>query len=344
VQTRYRAAVIGCGGIAPRHARGLRALPGCELVAAADVRPESAAKLAAQFEIPKTFTDYRELLVSERPDLVAICTWPGTHAEITLAAAEHGARGILCEKPMCLSLEEADRMIAACERTGTRLAIAHHHRMSGRNTAARRLIASGAIGTPALLRAGLDGGLLNNGTHMIDLSRYLLGDPEARWVMGQVERRTDRYERGHPIEDRCLAVIAFAGGARLLLESDMPGDWPGSECVYGTEGALRLGGGSEGRPALELQNAAGAGWQPVEPDPDADQHRELVAWIEGEPESRQAARIARATQEIMMAIYESARTRALVELPLLSGPSPLHRMIEDGSLPVLVPGKYDIRA
>lgn len=336
---RYRAAVIGCGGISRRHARGLRELPGCELVAAADIRPENAAKLAGDFEIPRTYTDYRDLLERERPDLVAICTWPGTHAEITAAAAESGARGIICEKPMCLSLEEADAMIAVCERTGTRLAIAHHHRVAARNITARRLIAEGAVGTPMLLRAGPDGGLLNNGTHAIDLARYWLEDPPAVWVMGQVERRTDRYERGHPIEDRCTGLIAFEGGTRMVLESDMPKDWPCGTFIFGDAGTLR-----SSEAGLELLNADGASWQRVELDPEADQHQELLAWIEGGPESRQAAHNARGTMEIMMAIYESARTRGLVTLPLTSGRSPLHLMIEDGSLPVQVPGKYDIRA
>src|SRR5437667_193472 len=83
------------------------------------------------------------------------------------------------------------------------------------------------IGKPTLLRSGPEGGLLNNGTHAIDLARFLLGDPAALWVIGQVERRTDRYERGHPIEDRCAGLIGFEGGARLVIESDMPQDWPG---------------------------------------------------------------------------------------------------------------------
>ncbi len=308
------------------------------------MRPENATKLAGEFAIPRTYTDYRELLEKERPDLVAICTWPGTHAEITRAAAAAGARGIICEKPMCLSLEEADAMISACEPAGVRLAIAHHHRMTGRNTTVRRLIAEGAIGAPTLLRSGPEGGLLNNGTHAIDLARYWLGDPAAAWVIGQAERKTDRYERGHPIEDRCMVLIGFAGGARLILESDMPQDWPAGEIIYGSEGALRLGQADGGPETLELQNSRAAGWQPVRLDPDADQHREWLAWIEGGQKSRQAARGARATLEIMMALYESARTRAMVMMPLPSGRSPLHRMIEDGSLPVLVPGKYDIRA
>jgi UDP-N-acetyl-2-amino-2-deoxyglucuronate dehydrogenase len=335
----YRAAIIGCGGISSRHARGFKELPGCDLVAGADVRPENAAQRAAEFGFPRTYTDYRELLEKEKPDLVAICTWPGTHAEITIAAAEAGAKGILCEKPACLSLEEMDAMIGGCDRTGCRLAIAHHHRFDRQNTTARRLIAAGVIGVPALLRDGMEGGLLNNGTHLIDTVRYLLGDPPALWVMGQVERRTDRYERGHPIEDRCFGLIGFEGGTRLLVESDMPRDWPGGRSVHGTDGTLRFG-----EVTLELLNSECAGWQPIELDAGTDQHHELLAWVEGGPESRQSARIARATTEIMMAIYESARTRGLITLPLPSGRSPLHLMLEEGALPVEVPGKYDIRA
>jgi predicted dehydrogenase len=311
----------------------------CELVAGADVRPENAAKLASEFDIPRTYCDYRELLEKERPDLLAICTWPGTHAEITVVAAEAGVRGVICEKPMCLSLAEADAMIDASDRAGTCLAIAHHHRFDWMNSTARRLIAEGAIGTPTLLRGGTADGLLNNGTHWIDTARYLLGDPTARWVIGQVQRRTDRFERGHPIEDCCLGLVGFEGGTRLIVESDLPNNWPGATFVHGTEGSLRLGSGT-----VELQNGSSTGWQAIEPDTDTNQHEEWIAWVAGGPESRQAARIARATTELMMALYESARVRGLVTLPLPSGPSPLHQMIQDGSLPVEVAGKYDIRA
>jgi predicted dehydrogenase len=96
---RYRASIIGCGGISRRHARVFQQRPDCDLVAGADVRPENAAKLAAEFDIPRTYSDYRELLQKETPDLLAICTWPGTHAEITVAAAAAGVRGVICEKP-----------------------------------------------------------------------------------------------------------------------------------------------------------------------------------------------------------------------------------------------------
>src|SRR5207245_963487 len=175
--------------ISRRHARGFGERPGCTLVAGADIRLENVEKLAAEFGFANKYTDYREMLERERPEIVAICTWPGTHAEITVAAAELGAKGILCEKPMCLNLGEADRMIEACARAGTKLAVGHHGRFERANTTARERIQEGAIGRPSLLRAHASDGLLNNGTHAIDRMRYLLGDPSALWVIGQVERR-----------------------------------------------------------------------------------------------------------------------------------------------------------
>jgi UDP-N-acetyl-2-amino-2-deoxyglucuronate dehydrogenase len=347
----YRVGIIGCGGIAREHARGFRQHPACVLAAGADIQAEHAARLAAEFDIPSTYADYRELLAKERPDIVAICTWPGSHAEITVAAAEAGVRAILCEKPMARSLAEADTMLAACDAYGARLAIGHHHRFVRHNAAARRLIAEGAIGQPTLLRAAPDGGLLNNGTHMIDRMRFLLGDPDTAWVIAQVERRTDRWERAQPIEDCCMGLIAFAGGARGLIESDLPEpECPGATFVHGTEGTLRLD-----RDGYSLQNgrAAGGGrpggqptaspWQPVEAPPEPTQFEELITWIEGRSDHRSTGQHGRATVEIMMAFYESARTRGLVRLPLASGPSPLQQMIDDGTLPVEKPGKYDIR-
>ena len=88
-----------------------------------------------------------------------------------------------------------------------------------------------------------------------------------------------------------------------------------------------------------------AGWQSIKPPAiESDQFQELVDWLDGAiPEHRSNGRQARVTMEIMMAIYESARTRGLVELPLRTQESPLHLMLQSGALPVEKPGKYDIR-
>lgn len=335
----YRVGIIGCGGISSRHAKGFGGHPACTLVAGADINAANVEKLAGEYPFAGKYTDYHELLERERPDIVAICTWPGTHAEITAAAADRGVKGILCEKPMALNMGEVDAMIAACERTGTKLSIGHHARFERSNSTAREQILAGAIGQPTLLRARSDGGLLNNGSHAVDRMRYLLGDPGTEWVLGQVERRTDRWERAHPIEDLCSGLIAFAGGARGVLESDVPeAGAPGGYYVYGTEGTLRAGRGT-----LQLLSAKGSGWQEVELQPTNTQHGEFIDWLEGRGGNRTEARQTRAAMEILMAIYESARTKGLVTLPLQTQESPLRIMIDDGTLPVEKPGKYDIR-
>jgi predicted dehydrogenase len=336
---KYRVGVIGCGGISRTHAHGFNAQESAKVVAAADINKESVDKFGEEFSVSAKYTDFREMLTKEQPDIVSICTWPGTHAEATIAAAENKVKGILCEKPMCINLGQADAMIEACEKSGTKLVIGHHSRFIARNTTARKLVAEGAIGQPTLMIRRVGGGLLNNGTHAIDLMRYLLGDPETEWVIGQVERKTDRYERALRVEDLCMGLICFAGGARGIIESDMPeSSMRGESFIYGTEGILNLGGNN-----LLLQNPKQAGWQVMDAPADTNQFAEMIEWIEGRSCHRNEAKQTRYTVEILMAIYESLRIKGLVKMPLATKESPLYLMIDDGALPVEKPGKYDIR-
>ena len=166
----YRVGIIGCGGMGKSHASAYTQKPAIKLVAAMDIRPESAKKLAAEFSIPAVYTDYKEMLTKEDLDLVSISTWQGVRAEITVAAANAGVKGILGEKPMAVSLGQADDMIEVCEKQGAKLAIGHQGRFSAVNTEIRRLIQDGAIGEPTLLhrRSKPNAGLLNIGTHLIE--------------------------------------------------------------------------------------------------------------------------------------------------------------------------------
>jgi predicted dehydrogenase len=337
------AAIIGCGGISGTHANAYRAL-GIPIIACADINEEAAKSLASKFDIPAVYTDHRVLLEHESPDLVSICTWAQSHARITVDCAEAGVKGIMCEKPMAISLGEADEMIESCRKSGTKLAVGHVRRFNPNYIEARNLIAQGAIGQPILLAFRTSGGLLNNGTHLIDATRYLLGDPKTEWVIGQVERKTDRYERGARIEDLCAAIICFEGGTRGIVEVDTPSSPITAEIeVHGREGIMRVGWGG----SILMMNLKSTGWDErrgTGESPFVAQIRELVEWVDGrEGEHRSSGEQARFTMEIMMAIYESVRTKGLVRMPLETGESPLEMMIEDGSLPVLKPGKYDIR-
>jgi len=337
---RYRIAIIGTGGIAHYHADYYVAHPATDLVAGADINPDSLKAFCDRFAVPARYEDYRELLDRERPDLVSVCTWQGTHSEITMAAAEAGVKGIISEKPMSEDLASADAMIAACESRGIPLAVHHQTRSRPACAAARQAIAEGRIGQPLAVIGRTGGGLMNCGSHVIDIARYVLGDPACTWVLGQAERTTNRHERGSQVEDLCAAIVGAGNGARIIIECDLAEGEKGSNPVaIGTEGMIVIGyAGSS------IICGKGDSWQVLDEPPQPGFLEEFIIWLEGGPEHRCSARQARASQEIMMALYESCRTRRLVHLPLGKGTSPLLEMIADGTMAVPDKPRYDIRS
>ena len=339
----YRVGIIGCGGMGRSHSRDYAKNETTEVVAAMDINEKALKRLGEEFSVPALYMDCDEMLKKEELDIVSITTWQGPRAEITIAAANAGVRGILGEKPMSDSLRGADAMIEVCEKNGVKLAIGHHGRFGAATNEIRRLVADGAIGQPTLVHhiAKRRAGLLNIGTHAIDGWRYILSDPETLWVIGQTSRTTDRWERRTLCEDLCMGLVCFEGGTRGIYEEDLPESRIRMPKVTGTEGKIRTERGG----TVLLQNDKVAGWKEITPRPmETDQYQELIDWMEGKvPDHRNNGRQARYTMEIMMAIYESLRTKNVVVMPLETQESPLALMVEDGTLPVLKAGRYDIR-
>lgn len=340
---KYRIGIIGCGGMGKSHSRAWQKQENVELVAAMDIYEESAKRVAHEFEIPSTYTDVDEMLAKEDLDIVSITTWQGPRSEATVAAAKAGVKGIMGEKPMSASLGQADDMLEACQQNDVKLVIGHQGRYNHTNTEIRRLVAAGAIGQPTTLhhRAKSHAGLLNTGTHAIDGWRYLLSDPETLWVIGTTSRTTDRWERRTICEDLCMGLVCFEGGARAIYEGDLPDPGVSMPRVAGTEGQIRNGDNG----TVLLQNKDGKGWQTIAPPPEPkNQFQELIEWIEGKIHThRGRGEQARYTIEIMMAIYESLRIKDVVNMPLETKELPLELMVNDGTLPVLEEGKYDLR-
>jgi len=336
----YRVAVIGTGGISRWHANYFVKHERAAVVAACDLSIERLHKFGDEYGVEARYLDHHELLEKEKPDLVCIATWHATHPSLTIDAARAGVKGILCEKPMGVDLGHVREMVRVCEELGVKLAIHHEMRSFPHHTAMRQLIAEGAIGEPRHVTWRSGGGLLNNACHGIDLTRYVLGDPNWELVLGQVGRWTNRYERGVPIEDFSLGLVRFEGGCELVLELDFEGEKSDSvHYLYGTEGMIRF---SWSEAAL-LKSETG-GWQPIEGEPQPDPGAELIAWIEGGPEHRNAGRIALVAQEVMMALYESARTHTLVRPPLEVDESPFFKMMASPCLPEPEGEPYDIRS
>lgn len=341
----YDVGIVGCGSTGRAHARAYRDHDRTEIVAAAELTESTREEFLAEFDVPAGYESHADMLRAEDLDMVSVCTLHSTHAEISIDAAEAGVDGVCCEKPMATNLGETRDMLNAVERNDTKLTISHKRRFHPVHEKARELIAEGAIGEPRLVTGGHGGGLLNWGTHVIDLARFLLGDPDLAWVMGQVERRTDRYERGLAVEDRCIGQICFRDGTRMTYESDMPApEIPGSPIqITGSAGTIDV----DLDTAVTITDETGTRTYEPEPDfrdlyaPSLDAH---VAWLDGEQsDHRCAAPEGHSVVEIMMGIYESARTRGVVEAPIRTRANPLAVMIEDGDLPVEKPGPYDIR-
>ncbi|MBE82359.1 MAG: hypothetical protein CME21_07300 [Gemmatimonadetes bacterium] len=347
----YTVAIVGCGSIGHAHMDGYNRLDNVEVIAAVDPSEPARRIYTGEYDIPKSYGSIEEMLEHESPDIVSVCTWHLLHPDLTVAAAKAGVPGVICEKPMAIGMDEADRMVDACEAGGTKLVIGHQRRFTPGWERARELISEGAIGKPLYARNRVAEGLANWGTHSIDGTRFSLGDPNPVWAMGSVERHTDRYERDVAIEDACIGLIHFDNGLQLLIESDLEreGAAAGSFQIQGSEGMIEVkemgirlfNTNTKGWKNIDLQD--GDGHQAIGGETNAAQVTELIAWLEGGPEHRGSGKQARITVEIMMAIYESARRHRRVTFPLEERTYPLDRMLEEGVLPVGVEGRYDIR-
>lgn len=350
----YRAAIVGCGTIGAFHIEGYQRCDDVDIVAIVDPLEVARQDYQRQFGIPAAYETLESMLKAEQPDIVSLCTWHPLHVEQTEICARAGVPAVLCEKPMCVDLGEADRMITACKTSGTRLVISHQRRFTPGWEKARELVADGAIGEPLRIDINVLEGLHNRGTHTIDGALYVLGDEPVSWVMGAVERRTDRWERDMPIEDACMGLIHCDSGAQIFIQSDTYNEAAVVAAgfdVRGTEGMLWVR-----EDEVRLFTAGSGGWQDValrapKEQIDAiggaangDQVAELIDWLEGRRDDhRTSGDLARNTVEVMMALFESARRHQVVRLPLQESGYPLALMIDEGRLPVEVEGRYDIR-
>jgi UDP-N-acetyl-2-amino-2-deoxyglucuronate dehydrogenase len=349
---RYRVGLIGCGSIGRAHAYGWTNNERTELVALADITAAARDDFGEEFGVAenKRYADFREMLEKEKPDVVSVCLWHGQHAPTVIAVAATQPRLILCEKPMATSLGEAEQMIVAASRNKVRLAIGHQRRFLPGWNIARDLVAEGAIGNVTHVWSNVADGLLNWGTHTIDMMRFIMGDPAATAVVGAVQRHSDRYERGMRIEDSCLGLIQFENGAQATIQSDLtPRETASINCdFYGTEGVIKVD-----ENAVKLMNASTNGWKQLSTFEWKDSFRDafqsqangITDWLDDKvSDYRGEAKNAYAVMEIMMALYESARLNEVTRLPLLTRDNPLDLMVESGDLPVQRPGKYDIRS
>lgn len=244
--------IIGNGGIANAHMDGYKALGDeVEIVACCDINFEKAKAYAQKYDIKNCYDNCYDMLKENELDIVSVCTWNNAHAECTIAALNAGCH-VLCEKPMAMNTEQALQMKEAAEKNGKLLMIGFVRRQGNDAAMAIDYINKGYLGdiyyakATYLRRCGFPGGwfgdksrsgggpLIDLGVHVIDLSRYIMGNPKPVTVFGAVfdkigARSHIRGTEWHSetvvekeiftVEDLATAMIRFDNGAVLQVEA-----------------------------------------------------------------------------------------------------------------------------
>jgi predicted dehydrogenase len=338
--------VIGSGGIARRRTipEGIVAADNAELVAVFDVNADANAEVAAEFDAAACISE-EELLAGDC-DVVYIATPADTHCDQVVRAAKAG-KHVLCEKPLGMTVEEADRMIAACKEAGVKLGTAFMMRFHAQHQAALKLVQDGKIGTPVLGRAQLScwyppipgawrqdpaqsggGSLMDMGGHCIDLLEMFFGPAK------KVSCLTGNLVQGYKSEDTAVVILEFENGVKGTVDNlfNIPDASSKNRLeLYGSKGSIladaTIGQGDigdmtafleEGDAGYEAQQARDtAGGISIEPDA-VNMYRAEVegfaqAILDG-AEPPVTAQDGLWSQKVLAACYESAKTGQTITL------------------------------
>lgn len=253
-------AIVGCGRISKRHSEllGLDQIKGAKLVAACDLNEAKAQKLSSQFGIP-SFTDMHEMMRSVDTDVIVVLTESGNHAKHVVDLAQYG-KHIVVEKPMALTLDDADAMIRACDKAGVKLFVVKQNRFNVPVVKLREAMEAGRFGKLVLgtVRVrwcrpqayydqdswrgtwALDGGVLTNqASHHVDLLEWMMGDVESVFAMSTTALAKIE------AEDTAVVTLKFKNGALGIIEATTavrPKDLEGSISVLGEGGTVEIGG------------------------------------------------------------------------------------------------------
>ena len=334
----YRAAVIGCsrmgafidnegiGHLAseisdylarnfPRsHAASFFAEKRADLIACSDLRTEVMAEFGNRYNVPvaRQYTDYREMLEQEQPDIVSVATQPEQRAEVVIYAAEHGVKAIYAEKAMAASMDEADAMVEAVERNGVAFNLGTNRRWDTGFDKMKEIIDSGELGALRTLIIYGNGSLFNTASHNFDLILRLNSDAPASWVSAHLPDGDKIIDGNIVREDPSgQGMIQFSNGVTahaLLAQLGWEAICEKGSIASSRDGAMwqiRRQNRLESFPRFERTSSG------------ANIVKDLVHALDtGEP-TRGGVRVAHANTELIFAFMEShLRNGARVDLPL----------------------------
>ena len=337
-----RVALVGCGRISRNHFDAIEKIAELELAAVCDTSDERAREAGARYSVP-CFESYDEMLASVECDAVAVCTPSGLHAKHGIAAARAG-KHVICEKPMAISLEGADALVRECDAAGVHLFVVKQNRLNPSIQLLRRAIDRGRFGRIYLANTTVrwtrpqeyydqapwrgtwefDGGaIMNQASHYVDLIQWLVGPVES--VMAKTATLARRIET----EDTGIAVLKFRSGALGIIEVTMltyPRNLEGSITILGEKGTVKVGGTAVNRiehwsfadyddddkliesTATNPPSVYGFGHEGY--------YRNVVAVLRGQAKAETDGRAGRKSLELILGIYESAKTGRDVPIPL----------------------------
>jgi len=338
----FRIALAGCGRISKNHFDAIDRVDGLELVAVCDVDPARAEQAATENRVA-CFTSYEKMLKEAKADVITIATPSGLHADQGVAAAQAG-KHVVMEKPMAISLTGADALVHACDKAGVQLFVVKQNRLNppiqllkhavDKNRFGRVYLASCTVHwarpqeyydqAPWRGTWEFDGGaFMNQASHYVDLIQWLMGPVES--VMAKTATLARRIET----EDTGVAILKFRNGALGSIEVTMlayPRNLEGSITVLGEKGSVKIDGTAVNKVDY---------WQFAEYDDDdklieavdtnppnvyglghQGYYRNVLAVLRGEAKPDTDGRAGRKSLELILGIYESAKTGREVPLPL----------------------------
>jgi len=364
--TKYRVAIIGHTGHG-NYGHGIDTVwshfkDRCEVVAVADPDEKGRAEAAKRLQAPKAYADYRQMLDEARPQIVAICPrWLDQHRDMVLAAANRGMH-VYMEKPFSRTLAEADEMVAACEKSNIKLAIAHQTRYSPKLQAVREIIDSGQLGTLLELRGrgkedqrGGGEDLWVLGSHVMNLIHFCGGQPTwcfARALEGGKPVNKANVKPGNegigPLAgDQVVAMYGLDSGATAYFGSTRRAGGGGEGRfglqIFGSKGVLEIMFGhlpsvqflpdpawSPGRTKAQWISVSSAGIGKSEPLKDGGLDggnmlavQDLLSAIDNDRQPECNVYEARLTIEMIAAVFESHRINGPVTFPLKTRENPL---------------------
>lgn len=306
-----KVAVIGCGSISAIHVNSFDRSGRATVAAVCDRNPAALTRATA-WPYVRVYTDAREMLRQVRPQIVAVCTWADSHAELVAMAAANGVHGIMCEKPLALQKRQMEEMIAMCDRHGVKLAGGHQYRFHANFVRAAEMVAIGVLGRIERVEGQIAGTLADNGPHLVDTVRFLLGDRSATRVSCRCIRHGDTFYQSVPCEQAAEGEIIFEGDVPFSFHTGQAATEFFQVHLIGSEATLTVSPDSIGADGPTVRPP-----RPGEGKYRIREFREFVEWVTGTRSSYQAgAQQVALSTELVLAAYESARLDRPVDLPL----------------------------